>query len=206
MVKINGEEKKRFHRERPPEKIIFEYPKNKIKDFIENKGFYIEFKFFKEREKERVESHLQNKLDFYINERAMEKILKHCNEMALTGKEAMGFLIGDVKYWDGEYSVVYDIATASLLSSSIYVRFRKEAFEEIFNKLDEIEYEYVLIGWYHSHLGYSSFMSKIDMETQIKYFNKPFHASLVIDPIKKEVKVFRLYMGKCVEIPYAIFR
>ncbi|HEC76117.1 MAG TPA: hypothetical protein ENI33_02515 [Thermoplasmatales archaeon] len=206
MVKINGEEKKRFCREHPPKKIIFEYPKNKMKDFIEKKGFHVENKFFREKEEERIESKLQTKLNFYIKEEAMEKILKHCKEMAIEGKEALGFLIGDVKYWGGEYSVVYDIATASLLSSSIYVRFKKEAFEEIFNKLDEIEYEYVLIGWYHSHLGYSSFMSKIDMETQIKYFNKPFHASMVVDPIKKEVKVFRLYGDECVEIPYAIFR
>lgn len=205
MVKINGEEKKRFRRYPPPENIIFEYPKNKIEDFMEKRGFYIENKFFLEGKEEKVESRFQKKLNFYIGAKAIEKILKHCKEMASEGKEAMGFLIGDVKYWDGEYSVVYDIATASLISSPVYVKFRKEAFEEIFNKLDEIEYEYVIVGWYHSHLGYSSFMSKIDLETQKKYFNKSFHASMVIDPIKKEVKAFRLYRDECVEIPYAIF-
>ncbi len=209
MIKINSEEKKKHKLQPPPSRIIFRYPENKIEEYIEKK--YKEMKLdtlhdVAECTEKEVRTTFFRKLNFYIKEDAFEGMLIHCHEMAFHGKEAMGFLIGDIKYWENEYSVVYEIATASLDASPFYVRFRREAFEELFDKLDEIEYEYILVGWYHSHLGYSSFMSGIDLETQKKYFNKSFHAAVVVDPIKKEVKAFRLKNGECIEIPYAIFK
>ncbi len=209
MIKINGEEKKELLRQKPPSKIIFEYPKENIEEFIK--------KNYKEMELDdivngidsmegEIKSPLIEKLDFYIKEEAFKKMLLHCYKMALEKKEAMGFLIGDIKYWNREYSIVYDVATTLLDASPFYVRFNKESFENLFDILDEIDYEYVLVGWYHSHVGYSSFMSSIDLETQKKYFNKPFHAAIVLDPITKDMKAFRLINDKCIEIPYAIFR
>ena len=49
-------------------------------------------------------------------------------------------------------------------------------------------------------------MSSIDMETQRTYFTQPYHAALVVDPITREMKAFRIINEECVEIPYAIFR
>lgn len=208
VIKIDGEEKKRHKLQPPPTRIVFEYPKEKVEDFVRKE--YKEMGLSKlenamECEEKEVHSSFFGKLDFYIKEDAFKKMLSHCHKMASEHKEAMGFLIGDIKYWDEEYSVVYEIATASLDSSPFYVRFSREAFEELFDKLDEIEYEYILVGWYHSHVGYTSFMSGIDLETQKKYFNQPFHAAVVIDPIKMEVKAFRLHNDECIEIPYAVF-
>ena len=148
----------------------------------------------------------EKEFELYIKENAFQSLLEHCNKMAEENKEAMGFLVGDVKYWNKEYAVVYDIATASLDASPYHVKFRKDAFEELFNKLDEISFDYILVGWYHSHPGYSSFMSEIDVETQRKYFNKSFHVALVVDPIKKEIKAFKIKNSECVEIGYAIVK
>jgi len=206
MIKINKEERKRYKIQPPPQNIIFEYGKDEIGKYMEKKGVVIEQGKEVNCKEEKIESKLQKELDFYIKEDACQKILEHCYKMALEGKEAMGFLIGDVKYWKGLYSVVYDAITASLEASPVYVRFSREAFEEIFDKLDELKYEYVLVGWYHSHLGYTSFMSSIDLETQEKYFSQPFHAAIVVDPIARQMKSFRLVNGECIEIPYAIFR
>ncbi len=209
LIKISGEEKKKQKIQPPPTKIIFEYPSSNTEEFIkklyEEMGLQELSNGIECMEKE-VESTFSKNLDFYIKEEALKKMVLHCYEMAKERKEAMGFLIGDVKYWDREYSVVYDIATTSLDASPFYVRFDREAFENLFDKLDEIEYEYILIGWYHSHLGYTSFMSSIDLETQKKYFNQPFHAAIVLDPIAKDMKAFRLMNGDCVEIPFAIFK
>jgi len=205
MVKISGEEKKKYKIQPPPANIIFEYGKDDIAKYMEENGFAVMGER-KRAEEEKVESRWQGELDFYIREKACHKFLRHCYEMALHGKEAMGFLIGDVRQWNGIYSIVHDAITASLDASPVYVRFSKEAYEEIFDKLDEIDYEYVIVGWYHSHLGYTSFMSSIDIETQRKYFNQPFHAAIVVDPIEKQMKSFRLINNECIEIPYAIFR
>ncbi|KAA0001574.1 MAG: hypothetical protein FE046_01900 [Thermoplasmata archaeon] len=206
MIKIDSEKRKEYKIQPPPQHTVFEYGRGNIADYMQKKGVLLQEKYRKKSEEERVESRVQEELDFYIHEEACEKMFHHCREMALTEKEAMGFLIGDVKYWNKTYAVVYEVATASLEASPVYVRFHREAFEELFDRLDEIDYEYVLVGWYHSHLGYSSFMSVIDIETQKKYFNQPFHAALVIDPILGEMKAFRLSENECVEIPYAIFR
>ncbi len=204
MIKISGEEKKKYKIQPPPSNIIFEYGKDDIARYMEENGFAVKG-HGKRAEEEKVEAKWQGELDFYMKRQACHKFLRHCYEMALEGKEAMGFLIGDVRQWDGVYSIVHDAVTASLEASSVYVRFSKEAYEEIFDKLDEIEYEYVIIGWYHSHLGYTSFMSSIDIETQRRYFNQPFHAAIVVDPIEKQMKSFRLVNDECIEIPYAIF-
>ena len=208
MVRINEEIRKEYTVKPPPSHLIFEYGKDSMAEYMEKHGYAMESSYARRSDeaKERVEAIKREGLDFYIKEEAMEKILRHCHEQALKGRESMGFLVGDVRKWDDIYAVVYDIATASLEASSVYVRFHREAFEELFDALDEIEYEYVLLGWYHSHLGYSSFMSSIDMETQRTYFTQPYHAALVVDPITREMKAFRIINEECVEIPYAIFR
>jgi len=208
MVRINEEIRKEYIIKPPPYHIIFQYGKDSIREYMEKKGYAMETRYARESEetKERIETGRREKLDFFISENAMEKILRHCYEGALYGKESMGFLVGDVRKWKEIYAVVYDTATAPLEASSVYVRFHRNSFEKLFDVLDEIDYEYVLLGWYHSHLGYSSFMSSIDMETQQTYFTQPYHAALVVDPIAKEMKAFRVIQGECMEIPYAIFR
>ncbi len=208
MVRINEEIRKEYAIKPPPSSIIFEYGKDSMEEYMKRSGYIMENRYARKSDEveKRVEAGREEKLDFYIREDAMMKILKHCYEGCLEGKESMGLLVGDVRKWDGIYAVVYDIATAPLEASSVYVRFHRDAFEKLFDALDEIDYEYVLLGWYHSHLGYSSFMSSIDMETQKTYFTQPYHAALVVDPIMGEMKAFRIVGGECMEIPYAIFR
>ena len=156
-------------------------------------------------DEEKVSTKIGSEVDFFIKEEAMDKIILHSYEMGLKGKEAMGFLIGDVRRWKHDYSIAFDAVTGSLDSTPYSVKFSRNAFEELFDKLDEIEYEYIIVGWYHSHVGYTSFMSNVDIETQRKYFNKPFHVAMVIDPINMEAKAFKLLNEQCIEIPYAIF-
>jgi len=146
-------------------------------------------------------------LDFYMDENALDEILYHCSKMASDGLEAMGFLVGELYQWKENYfSLVFDIVTSTLESTPFSVRFQRDAFEDLFDKLDEINYDYILLGWYHSHVGYSSFMSDADIETQSKMFTQPFHTALVIDPVNLEMKAFRVVNTICIEIPCNIFK
>ncbi|MBC7128666.1 MAG: hypothetical protein H5T45_02925 [Thermoplasmatales archaeon] len=207
MVKIEREEKKERRLVPPPEQIIFYYPKDDIRKLIEEVYKEKNLKEMKTGNFERFADYpFMDGLNFYIKKDAFEKMILHSYEMAEEGKEAMGFIIGDVFYWEKEYTIAFNIITAELDSSSFHVKFKRNAFEKIFDKLDEIEYDYIIVGWYHSHPGYSSFMSGVDLETQKNYFNKKFHVSLVIDPLNKEARVFRLINGECFEIPYALFK
>ncbi|MEM1514430.1 MAG: hypothetical protein QXW78_05385 [Candidatus Thermoplasmatota archaeon] len=207
MVKIEREEKKERKFKPPPEQIIFYYPRDDIKNLI---GEIYKEKNLKENEFNKINNSFDypfaEELNLYIKNDAFKKMILHSYEMAKEGKEAMGFIVGDLFYWEKEYTIAFDIITAELDSSSFHVKFKRKAFEEIFDKLDEIEYDYIIVGWYHSHPGYSSFMSSVDLDTQKNYFNKKFHASVVIDPLNREARVFRLINGECFEIPYAIFK
>ena len=117
----------------------------------------------------------------------------------------MGFLLGEVSAWRGKtYTVVRDVVTTELKSSQSKVRFDPEAFPKLFHQLDDSGFDYVLVGWYHSHPGHTCFLSRTDLETQRATFNQPYHSALVIDPINCEIKVFRLSGHGYEEVPFAV--
>ncbi|MEA2054202.1 MAG: hypothetical protein U9O96_03665 [Candidatus Thermoplasmatota archaeon] len=213
MVRITGEKRKNPREHRPPENILFDYAPEKsgdaLKNFVSQRLYNLGIEKidsdFVTKEKE-VATYYDKKLNLYIESHAVDEILEHCAVMANKGLEALGFLAGDLYRWNGEdFSVIHDIVTGKLNSTPVSVKFKKDAFENLFDQLDEIGYDYILIGWYHSHPGYTSFMSPVDMDTQSRMFNKPFHVALVADPINMELKAFRIVDERCIEIPYAVF-
>jgi len=144
-------------------------------------------------------------VDLYISRTAAKKMLTHCLSKAEERLEVMGLLIGDVREWKGKlYTIVTDTVTTETESTAIHVQFSKDAFGELMKELDKIKFDYILVGWYHSHPGHTSFLSVTDLETQRKQFNKPYQVALVIDPINKEMKAFKLWEHNYVEITYKI--
>jgi len=213
-IRITGEKRKNPEEKKPPENIIFSYIPEKSGDevlhnFMSQRFHKLGIKKIEagfNAEEEEVDTSYGSKLDLYIDIHAVDEILEHCTVMAGRRLEALGFLVGNLYVWSGEgFSVIHEIVTGKLDSTAVSVKFRRDSFENLFDQLDDIEYDYVLIGWYHSHPGYTSFMSSIDVDTQARMFNKPFHVALVIDPINLELKAFRIIEGKCIEIPYAVF-
>ena len=145
--------------------------------------------------------------EMYLSELAERKIHDHAVKEASRRLEVMGFLLGEVNIWKGRtYTVVRDVGTTQLKSSSSKVRFDPEAFPKLFFELDDSGFDYVLVGWYHSHPGHTCFLSRTDLDTQRSMFNQPYHAALVIDPINKDVKTFRLTEDGYEEMPFAVFR
>ncbi|MEW5760453.1 MAG: Mov34/MPN/PAD-1 family protein [Candidatus Thermoplasmatota archaeon] len=145
-------------------------------------------------------------IEIYISHNVVEKILEHCCSLGEKRLEAMGFLVGDVHKWKGkEYTVVQDIVTSELDTTTVSVKFKRDAFEPLFLELDKIPYDYVLVGWYHSHPGHACFMSTTDIATQKKMFNKNFHVAVVVDPINREMKAYKLTETHYEEKVYAVY-
>jgi proteasome lid subunit RPN8/RPN11 len=143
----------------------------------------------------------------YMCDLAERKIREHAEGEASKRLEVMGFLLGEVHTWMGStYSVVRDVVTTELKSSSSKVRFDPEAFPKLFHELDDSGFDYILVGWYHSHPGHTCFLSKTDLDTQRSMFDQPYHSALVIDPINCDVKAFRLSGQGYDEVPFAIFQ
>lgn len=144
--------------------------------------------------------------DVYLSASAEEKIRNHAVKEAPKRLEVMGFLLGEVDTWQGKtYSVVKDVGTTELKSTSSKVRFDPEAFPKLFHDLDSSGFDYILVGWYHSHPGHTCFLSRTDLETQRTMFDQPYHVALVIDPIKRDIKTFRLVPGGYEETSFAVF-
>lgn len=128
----------------------------------------------------------------FISVGCVDDIVRHCEAQAATGVEAMGFLAGGVFSWEGRtYTVARDAVTSDLEASSVHVRFERDAFPRLFERLDGLGYDYILVGWYHSHPGYGCFMSETDRRTQLSGFSEPFHVAVVVDPVGREMAAFR---------------
>jgi proteasome lid subunit RPN8/RPN11 len=144
--------------------------------------------------------------DLYISEKAERKIRLHATKEAPRRLEVMGFLLGEVSSWKGvTYAIVRDVGTTGLKSSSSKVRFDPEALPTLFHELDGSGFDYILVGWYHSHPGHTCFLSRTDLETQRTMFRERYHTALVIDPINRDIKVFRLAGDGYEEISFAVF-
>ena len=145
-------------------------------------------------------------VDLYIRKEASLKMLKHCRDFKDMQLEVMGFMVGHRYEWESrEYTIVEDVVTSDLDTTAVSVKFA--SFEPLFKELDRFEKEgkdYILVGWYHSHPGHTSFMSPTDKDTQKRMFKKDFQSAIVIDPINIEMKAFKLHEGEVYEKPFAV--
>lgn len=145
-------------------------------------------------------------VDLYISKHAAEKMIRHCNDYADRRLEVMGLLVGDIYKWKGKvYSVVEDTVTSRLQSTSISVKFNPATLEELAKALDEIEFEYMIVGWYHSHPGLTCFLSDTDIETGKRNFDQPYHSSIVIDPLNREMKAYQIEGMGYYEKPFLVY-
>ncbi len=150
--------------------------------------------------------HPEEPMDVYLTDTAMEKMVRHCGEYAPQNLEVMGFLIGDKYTWEEEtYVTVLDVVTTDLDSTSVHVKFSEEGFGKLFEALDEIQYEYVLVGWYHSHPGHTCFLSSTDINTQETMFKQPYHVAIVVDPINIEIGAFTVRDHNQVDLNLGVF-
>ena len=144
-------------------------------------------------------------IEVYITQHAFDKMMKQCAAYAKKHLEAMGYLVGDYCRWKNkEYTIVEDAVTSDLETTSVSVQFK--AFEKAFDQLDKIDFDYVIVGWYHSHPGHGCFMSQTDISTQKRMFNKAFHVAIVIDPINKEFKAYKMVGNVVDERVFGIYK
>ncbi|MEM3342657.1 MAG: Mov34/MPN/PAD-1 family protein, partial [Thermoplasmata archaeon] len=147
-----------------------------------------------------------NVVDVYIHKDVVKKIMAHAEELAQKKLECMGFLVGDAFSWQKrKYTLIRDVVTTELDSTSVSVRFARDGFGMLFAQLDKLPYDYLILGWYHSHPGYSCFFSYTDIATQRAMFKNPYQCGIVVDPIRGEMKAFKLKGESYQELNYSIF-
>ncbi len=145
-------------------------------------------------------------LDAYVSKQAEAKMRNHALSMRGKRTEVMGLLLGDVRKWqDKSYLLVRDVVTTDLEATAISVKFDRSGFEKLFENLDNVGFDYVMVGWYHSHPGYGCYMSDTDIDTQTRMFVSRHHLAIVIDPINMDIAAFKVRDEKQVPARFAIY-
>lgn len=126
----------------------------------------------------------------FTSEHVMSEMLEHADGGLDENKEIMGLIIGTFYRDDnGVYAIADRVATSRLIADPISVQFDKDSLEELFDSIELADEESV-IGWYHSHLDIGCFMSETDVRTQDGIFGGECGFAIVIDPVRKELKIF----------------
>jgi 26S proteasome regulatory subunit N11 len=135
----------------------------------------------------------QGMFNMYLHKSAEEKIRKHALRFKTEKKEVLGLLLGDLlQYEQRVYTIIRDTVTTDLDASNIHVKFKKDSFPKLFERLDKLDYDYIICGWYHSHPGHTCFLSEEDISTQKRMFNQPHQVAVVIDPLNRQIESFKL--------------
>jgi proteasome lid subunit RPN8/RPN11 len=129
--------------------------------------------------------------DIFVTEEAVNDMIEHAAEGISRNEEIMGLLAGSMyKDDNGDYAIVTKAVTSGLISDDVSVRFDPSQMNILFDALDDLDFNYVVIGWYHSHLGIGCFMSDTDNKTHVSVFGDKGFA-MVLDPVREEMKVFK---------------
>ncbi|MEE9224507.1 MAG: Mov34/MPN/PAD-1 family protein [Thermoplasmata archaeon] len=142
----------------------------------------------------------------YISKKAEERIRNHALNHGDDGIEVMGLLLGEVfEHMGTQYAIVRDVATTTLEASEVSVKFDKGNMGELFDQLDGSGFDYMIVGWYHSHPGHSCFMSPTDIRTQKAMFSEGYHCAIVVDPLKSEIEAYTLDGDGYKPIPFTVY-
>lgn len=114
--------------------------------------------------------------------------------------EIFGYLIGNILDWKGQiYVVIEEIlfilgAVHSDKFSTSQIEGTAGKYERRFQKLKKKRENDNLriVGWWHSHPGFSCFLSHTDLKTQEYFFPESYQVALVVDPHKDELEFFTL--------------
>ncbi|MFT5300391.1 MAG: proteasome lid subunit RPN8/RPN11 [Mariniblastus sp.] len=65
-------------------------------------------------------------------------------------------------------------------------KFTHETWSQITRQRDEFRPDLEMVGWYHTHPGWSVFLSGMDLFICNNFFNRPLDVALVIDPCEQD--------------------
>tara|TARA_B100001250_G_C19789804_1_gene785905 strand:- start:97 stop:1056 length:960 start_codon:yes stop_codon:yes gene_type:complete len=121
----------------------------------------------------------------YISSDALNKMDSHSNTDL--SNEVGGFLVGKIKK---DITYVDDfIAANSGESKSSSFKFTDEDWKSLYKEIEKSS-EAELIGWFHTHPDFGTFLSSYDEFIQNNFFSDNGRVAIVFDPIRQEWSAF----------------
>jgi len=150
----------------------------------------------------------------YIYDKVLSEIKKLCKGSKL---EIFGYLVGEIFIWkDTPYIIIENYlfikgAVHSHQFSTAQIEGTAGKYDDEFQKLKKKKKSDTLriVGWWHSHPGFTCFLSAVDIATQEFFFPEKYQTALVVDPVNKDLRFFTLDNGEkrgYREIGYAVLK
>jgi proteasome lid subunit RPN8/RPN11 len=100
-------------------------------------------------------------------------------------REVGGVLLGDVK--QDELGQMYVVATHAVRAEFAdetkgHITFTRKTWLEIHSARERQQPDKLIVGWYHTHPGWTIFLSPWDLFIHQSFFKQPWQVALVIDP------------------------
>ena len=123
-------------------------------------------------------------------------------------EEALSLLVGD-RFLDpatgSPYPVAMARATGPLVAGAARVRFDTGGFEAVARALDDVPFDYLVVGWFHSHVGLGCRPSAIDLATHRRFFRAPHQFALILDPVQRQAAAYTLAGAALAPRPLLVF-
>jgi len=121
---------------------------------------------------------------------AHEAIKKHA--ASDTSVELCGVLAGRLfKDDDGPFLVVqHAIQGVATRRTGARVTFTHETWQHIHKEMEDRFPDEGIVGWYHTHPGFGTFLSEMDQFVQDNFFSAPHSVALVFDPVNDRLGLF----------------
>jgi proteasome lid subunit RPN8/RPN11 len=140
----------------------------------------------------RFRMNLANGIRLYVEPACRQAVLAHVRSDI---REVGGLLLGRV--WRADPAVSGEPGPIVLIEESLPSEvFSNSAVSlemgtEIWNRAGKRTVNGVMVvGWYHSHPNLGAFFSGTDRRTQAAFFKQPYSVGWVIDPFRREERVF----------------
>ncbi len=115
-----------------------------------------------------------------------------------TTVEHGGVLVGSAAEVSGALTITAAIRAEGAISQAASLTFTHETWTHVNQVLDSEYPELKIVGWYHSHPGYSVFLSEYDTFIQENFFSAPWQVAYVVDPLIDQRGFFGWEFGEIV--------
>ncbi len=159
----------------------------------------------------RATANLVQGVRIYALRSCVETVMSHVDS---DRKEVGGLLLGQV--WQqgvkaespaGSLIILFEaVPSVDYRNSSVSLEMGADVWSQVNERLSA---DKIVVGWYHSHPNLGAFFSGTDRRTQRSFFNHHYSLGWVIDPFRKEQKVFvgkdsEEYLPSILELTYGL--
>lgn len=119
----------------------------------------------------------------FMHHRVNVAITQHARQYR--DREVGGVLLGDVKR--DENGQMFVIATHAIKAEFAnetrgHITFTHNTWLQIHSARERLQPDKIIVGWYHTHPGWTIFLSQWDLFIHQSFFRQPWQIALVIDP------------------------